>query len=249
MTLKSKTASFLTALVTLFGTIGCSSIERKFLFYPTHRPHDNNLTPWIRNGVIIGYAREVASPGNIWLMLHGNGGQASDRLYAVPSFSSEDSVFILEYPGYGNRQGVPSKKAFDGAAREAYLFLRETYPGIPVCAAGESIGSGPASFLAGLDRPPDKLVLIVPFDNLASVAKDHFPGFLVRLLLRTNWDNVKALSNFKGEVEIFGAERDTIIPVKHAKALAAAIPGSKLSIIDGGHNEWSYEGRVKIRNP
>ena len=239
----------LTAFVTLFGTIGCSSIERKFLFYPTHRPHDNSLTPWIRNGEIIGYARKVESPVNVWLMLHGNGGQASDRLYAVSSFSSQDSVFILEYPGYGSRQGVPSKETLDAAAREAYLFLRETYPAIPVCVAGESIGSGPASFLAGLDRPPDKLVLIVPFDNLASVAEDHFSGFLVRLLLRTNWDNVKALTNFKGTVEIFGAERDTIIPVKHAKALAAAIPGSKLSIIHGGHNEWSYEGRVKIRNP
>ncbi|MDR4505954.1 MAG: hypothetical protein MRK01_14370 [Candidatus Scalindua sp.] len=72
---------------------------------------------------------------------------------------------------------------------------------------------------------------------------------LVRLILKDNWDNVAALSNFKGPVEIIGAENDTVIPVRHAKALAAAIPGSKLSIIDGGHNDWSYESRVKIRNP
>lgn len=249
MTLKTKTASFLTALVALLGTMGCSSIERKFLFYPTHRPHDNSLTPWIRSGEIIGYAREVEAPRNAWLMLHGNGGQAADRLYALPSFSSQDSVFILEYPGYGSRQGVPSKKAFDDAAQEAYLFLRETHPDIPVCVVAESIGSGPAASLAHLSHKPDKLVLIVPFDSLSSVAQDHFPAFLVRLILRTNWDNVKALSKFKGPVEIFGAARDTIIPVKHAKALAAGIPGSKLWIIDGGHNEWSFGGRVKIRHP
>lgn len=249
MTLKSKFASFLSALVALFGTIGCSSIERKFLFYPTHRPHDNSLTPWIRNGEIIGYARKTESPRNVWLMLHGNGGQASDRLYAVPSFSSEDSVYILEYPGYGLRQGVPSKQAFDGAAQEGYLLLRETYPDLPVCVAAESMGTGPAATLAGLSREPDKLVLIVPFDRLSSVARDRFPAFLVRLILKTDWDNIRALSNYKGVVEIFGAERDTIIPVNHAKTLSAGIPGSKLWIIDGGHNEWSYEGRVKIRNP
>ncbi|MBA3036295.1 MAG: alpha/beta hydrolase [Desulfobacterium sp.] len=245
---KSIILIFLIASVVLFMLVGCSSIERKLLFYPTHRPHDNSLTPWIRNGEVIGYSRTVESPKNVWLMLHGNAGQASDRLYAVPSFSAEDSVFILEYPGYGNRKGVPSKEAFNRAANEAYVLLRETYPAIAVCVAAESIGSGPASNLSSLSRPPDKFVLIVPFDKLSSVAADHFPSFLVRLILKDNWDNVEALSNFKGLVEIIGAESDTIIPVSHAKALAAAIPGAKLTIIAGGHNDWSYEGRVRIRN-
>jgi pimeloyl-ACP methyl ester carboxylesterase len=235
------------ASISLLGFLGCSSIERMFLFYPTHRTHDNDLTPWIRSGEVIGYAREVASPRNVWLMLHGNGGQASDRLYALPNFSTEDSVFILEYPGYGQREGVPSKESFNKAAQEAYLFLRETHPHIPVCVAAESIGSGPAASLASLESKPDKFVFIVPFDNLSSVAEDHFCSFLVRLLLRSNWDNATALSDFRGPVEIFGAEADTIIPVKHARALAAAIPGSKLTIVEGGHNDWSCEDRVKIR--
>ncbi|MBA4367399.1 MAG: alpha/beta hydrolase [Desulfobacterium sp.] len=246
--MKSITVLVLLVVVSLFGTAGCSSIERRLLFYPTHRPHDNSLTPWSKNGQVIGYARLVESPKNVWLMLHGNAGQASDRLYAVRSFSPEDSVYILEYPGYGNRQGIPSKETFDRAAKEAYEFLREVYHRIPVCVASESIGSGPASSLSALGLPPDKFVLIVPFDKLSLVAEDHFPSFLVRLLLTNNWDNVEALSHYKGPVEIIGAESDTVIPVRHAKALAAAVPGSKLRIINGGHNDWSYDGRVKIRN-
>jgi fermentation-respiration switch protein FrsA (DUF1100 family) len=249
MMLKSIATSMLLVALILFGTVRCSSIERELLFHPTHRPHNNSLTPWTKNGEIIGYSRKIESPKNIWLMLHGNAGQASDRLYAVPSFSTEDSVCILEYPGYGNREGVPSKEAFNRAAKEAYLFLRETYPHIPVCVAGESIGTGPASSLSSLSQPPDKLVLIVPFDKLSLVAKDHFPSFLVDLMLKDNWDNVEALSNYKGPVDIFGAEADTIIPVGHAKALAAAIPRAKMEIVDGGHNDWSYQGRVRIRNP
>lgn len=248
MKTKSITALVLLVAISLFGTGGCSLIERKLLFYPTHHPHANSLTPWVRNGRVIGYARLVEAPGNVWLMLHGNAGQASDRLYAIPSFSPGDSVYILEYPGYGDRQGTPSKKAFDRAAREAYELLREIHPNVPVCVAAESLGSGPASSLSSLARPPDKLVLIVPFDKLSLVAEDHFPSFLIHLLLANNWDNVEALSNYKGPVEIIGAESDTVIPVKHAKALAAGVPGSKLIIINGGHRDWSRDGRVKIRN-
>ncbi|MFA5265516.1 MAG: hypothetical protein WC378_16985, partial [Opitutaceae bacterium] len=122
-----------------------SSIERSLLFYPSHRPGDNGLAPWIGDGEIIGYCRKIGSPKNVWLMLHGNGGQASDRAYAFQSFSLEDSVFILEYPGYGGREGVLSKETFNRAAKEAYLLLRKEYPKIPVCVVGESLGSGPAS--------------------------------------------------------------------------------------------------------
>jgi len=237
------------ASIALLGLAGCSYIERKLLFFPTHHPHDNNLTPWIKDSRTIGYSRQVESPRNVWLMLHGNGGQASDRIYAVPCFSESDSVFILEYPGYGDRKGVPSKASFNKAAEEAYLLLREVYPEIPVCVAAESIGTGPALSLAGLDKKPEKFVLIVPFDKLSSVAEEHFPAFLVRLMLKDNWDNVEAISKYNGPVDIFGAERDTIIPLHHAKALAGSYPGSKMVIIQGEHNDWSYGGKVQIRNP
>lgn len=242
-------ASIILAAVTLFGSVGCSSLARKLLFYPTHRPHDNSLTPWLSNGETIGYARETVSPKNVWLMLHGNAGQASDRLYAVPNFAPEDSVYILEYPGYGSRTGVPSQESLNRAALEAYLLLRESYPHLPVCVAAESIGAGPAASLATLSQPPNKLVLIVPFDKLSLVAKDYFPAFLVDWMLQDNWDNVEALANYQGPIEIFAAEADTIIPVRHAKALAAAIPKAKMTIIGGDHNDWSYQGRVTIRNP
>jgi pimeloyl-ACP methyl ester carboxylesterase len=234
----------------LLLTVGCSScIQRKLLYFPSHEAGNNGLVPWTNNGEIIGYARIVESPSNVWLMIHGNGGQAFDRVYALPCFSPDDSVFVLEYPGYGMRQGVPSKKAFNQAAKEAYLLLRNTYPKIPVCVVAESIGNGPACTLAALIPPPDKFVLIVPFEKLSLVARDHFPAFLVSLLLRDDWDNVESLSHYKGPIDIFGAESDTVIPVFHAKALAAAIPSAKFTLIPGGHNEWSESGRVSIRNP
>lgn len=228
---------------------GCSGIQRKFLFYPTHHTSANGLSAWVHEGKVIGYSRQVAAPKNVWLMLHGNGGQAADRAYAVPSFSEQDSVFVLEYPGYGQREGKPSRAAFDAAAKEAYALLRKAYPNIPVCVVGESIGSGPSCVLATQSPPPDKIVLIVPFDKLTSVASHHFRFLPVSLIMEAKWDNAEALSTYRGLVEIFAAEGDTVIPTEHAKRLADSVPGVRFHSISGGHNDWASGGEVKIRNP
>jgi hypothetical protein len=249
MKLRISVRNILITIVTITGVIGCTPIERKLLFYPSHHSQSNGLSPWTKEGQVIGFSRKTVSPNNIWLMLHGNGGQASDRIYALPCFSENNSVYIVEYPGYGNREGVPSRKSFDKAAQEAYIFLRETYPNIPVCVVAESIGSGPALSLTSLDKKPDKFVLIVPFDELSSVAKNHFPSFLVWLILRDKWNNIDALSEYNGPVDIYGAEADTVIPIKHARALAASYPGSRLVITGGGHNDWSHDRKVRISYP
>jgi uncharacterized protein len=223
--------------------------QRKLLYYPTHHNESNGLTEWRHDGELVGFAREVPSPENVWLMMHGNGGQASDRAYALSSFSPRDSVFILEYPGYGQRGGHPSMQAFNAAASEAYDLLKQRFPHTPVCVVAESIGSGPASMLATHPDPPEKIVLIVPFDTLASVAAHHFPFLPVGLMLWDKWNNVEALKNYRGRLEIFGARDDDIIPFGHSRLLAKSKPGSLLHEIPGGHNDWAMTGRVKIRNP
>jgi pimeloyl-ACP methyl ester carboxylesterase len=233
----------------IFGLVGCSAFRRKVLFFPSHHIQNNGLTPWKTDGQIIGYTRQVSDPRNIWLMFHGNAGQAADRVYALPCFSEHDSVFILEYPGYGLRKGKPSKASFDAAAAQAYKWLRNAFPRMPICVAGESIGTGPASMLATQSPPPAKIVLIVPFDTLASVAADHAPYLPVSLILGSTWDNIHSLSAYKGPVEIFGAVEDQVIKIQHARNLAAAVPSSKFHVIPGGHNDWSTDGRVMIRNP
>jgi len=229
--------------------LGYALFQRKLLYHPGHDNETHGLAVWQHDGRLIGYAREVASPVNVWLLLHGNAGQAGDRVYALPSFSSRDSVFILEYPGYGTRPGSPSMNVLNEAATEAYGLLRSRFPQTPLCVVGESIGSGPAAVLAASPQPPAKIVLIAPFDILARVAAHHFPYLPTSLLLRDNWNNIRALAGYKGPVEIYGARDDHIIPIEHARALAAGRPGTRLHEIDGGHNDWAVSGRVVIRNP
>jgi hypothetical protein len=227
--------------------IGSALFQRKLLYLPSHHQGSNGLAEWRHEGLLIGYARQAASPGAVWLFLHGNAGQAADRTYALPSFMVRDSVYILEYPGYGSRSGAPSMTSFNAAARQAYDLLRAQFPDRPVCVAAESIGCGPAAFLAMNPSPPDKLVLILPFDTLAAVAARHYPYLPVRMLLRDNWDNIASLRGYQGELELFAAAADTIIPISHARALAASKPAAVFHSIDGDHNDWSTGAQVKIR--
>lgn len=233
----------------LFLLGGCAAVQRKFLFFPTHHDRTNGLTEWENHGQRIGFQRAVAAPENVWLLLHGNGGQAADRVYALPCFSPRDAVFILEYPGYGLRPGVPSKAAFETATDEAYQNLRRMFPNTPVGVVGESLGSGPASLLAKQPRPPDKIVLVVPFDHLARVAARHVALLPVGLILGPTWNNVEALKGYRGPVEIYGATSDTVIPIEHARALAMGVPGAKLREIAGAHNDWAQSGTVQFRIP
>jgi len=132
------------------------------------------------------------------------------------------------------------------AAVEAYQILRKEFPVTPIGVIGESIGSGPASFLASMNPPPEKIVLVVPFDTFLSVASEHMPYFPVGAMLKDNWDNVSALRGYSGPIDIFGAIDDQIIPCEHAKRLAAALKNANLVLIEGGHNDWSRSEMVRI---
>ena len=228
---------------------GCQALVRKLLFYPTHHASDQGLARWMNEGRLIGFSRHVNNPANVWLLLHGNGGQAADRGYALPAFADHDAVFILEYPGYGQRPGRLSWSSFDAAAREAYELLRTQFPGTPVCVATESLGSGAGSTLAKLSQPPDKFVFIVPFDDLKSLARKKMGWLPVGLMLAGSWDNVESMKGYRGPVDVFGAEHDAIIPVAHARRLAASIPQAKFVLLPGGHNDWAQQPAVVIRNP
>jgi len=224
--------------------VGCSVMRRRLLYFPTHSSQTNGLQEWREGGVLMGYCRPVENPESVWLFAHGNGGQAADRVYALHAFSERDAIYIVEYPGYGLRPGRPSKASLDRAVREGYLSLRNKYPGKRVCVIAESIGSGPASLLVQQPTPPDKLVLVVPFDTLKSVASEHAPLLPVGLVLGNTWDNVAALRTYKGPIDIYGARDDTVIPVRHAKALADSLPQARFVAIAGGHNDWSQQPEV-----
>lgn len=226
--------------------------QRKLIYLPSHAPEDtaashSTLKPWKTAGRTIGWSREVLHPAEVWLMFHGNAGQAADRDYVLPSLPDDVSLYVMEYPGYGARVGTPSMASINEAAAAAYELLRKQAGGLPVSVLGESLGSGPASWLATRSNAPDRIVLMVPYDALSNVAQAQFPWLPASLLLLDRWNNVESLRGFRGRVDIFVAQEDEVIPTELGRRLAKSVPGAQLHEIPGGHNDWSVGEKVRLK--
>jgi pimeloyl-ACP methyl ester carboxylesterase len=86
----------------------------------------------------------------------------------------------------------------------------------------------------------------VPFDSIRSVGRHHATWLPTSLILAGTWDNIAALRDYRGPVEIFAAERDEVIPASHARALAKAVPQARFHLIPGGHG-WANGRDVTFR--
>ncbi|HXY54122.1 MAG TPA: alpha/beta fold hydrolase [Nitrospirota bacterium] len=235
-------------IITIFVIPGCD-LQNKMLYYPSQSvPSQEALAAdkiafWpsgiegYRGFVSIGPAN--SRKGTV-VVFHGNAGTAFDRAYYVTALVPLGFRVILpEYPAYGGRNGELGETAFVNDARETLRLALEKFGG-PIFVLGESLGCGVvASVAKDAPVPIDGIILITPWDTLLSVAKEKFPWLPVRLFLRDKYDTVGNMKAFTGRMAVVGADRDQIIPIRHALALYESLQGSrKMWIIKGaGHND------------
>ena len=242
----------LTALIVAIPLLGGCNMQKKMLYYPSEFPpseetlKEAGLKPWECSGSdyrgLVVTDESVFGNGTI-VVFHGNGGTAADRAFYVKALGPLGyRVILAEYPEYGGRNGDVGEKPFVKDAKETLRLAFKDYGG-PLFVLGESLGCGVAA-AAVRDAPVkiDGLVLITPWDTLASIAGEKFPYLPVRLFLTDKYDTVTNLESFKGRIAVVGAERDEIIPIGHAKKLFDSLPGTagkKFSEIPRvGHNDW-----------
>jgi uncharacterized protein len=147
-------------------------------------------------------------------------------------------VILAEYPGYGARAGIPSESSMITSGLETVKQALAEF-GSPVFLWGESIGSGVVSGILQTEQlPVQGIVLVTPFDSLATVAQHHYWYFLAKWLIRDNYDNIKNLQNYQGNIAILVAEQDEIIPYRFSMNLYESLNSRKRIWTFGhaGHN-------------
>ncbi len=252
--------TFARRLVIAFGVVSVvflgvlAVFQKNFIYYPSRASEasllglatQRGLMPWrAPEGHLIGWKTPLPNgnkPARRLLVFHGNGGQAVDRAYIAASLPADWEVFCLEYPGYGARAGSPSELAIREAALQGCDLLRESSP-LPLFLAGESLGTGVASWVAA--QRPDSLagvVLITPMTSLVDVAAYHCPFLPVHLMMTERYDSVTALRRYQGPVAFVLAGRDEIIPVDLGRRLYQGYSGPKRiwEQRDASHNTLDF---------
>jgi uncharacterized protein len=217
--------------------------QRHLIYFPDKAPLstllenaiDQNLQCWTNSSnAHIGWKRlnrTTVTNAPQFLVLHGNAGQAFYWVDFANTFQkiAPCDVYLLEYPGFGARAGKPTEKTIYAAAREALSLLD---PNRKIFIVGESLGTGVAAYLAGVSGkdklPPVAGVLLLgPYNNMASVGQSHMWIFPVHLILRDRYPADKHLQTYSGPVGFLIGGRDQVIPSKFGRKLYESYHGPK----------------------
>ena len=176
------------------------------------------------------------SPVLLWS--HGN---AEDLGSLAPLFTELHAegfaILAYDYPGYGLSEGSPGERSCYAAADAAFTFLNihELISAEDILLVGQSVGSGPACWLAERHKTGG-LVLISPFRSafLTVTGIPLFPG--------DKFKNHKRIGHIEEPLLVIHGTNDSIIPFANGKALYDQHAGPKQFVpIEGtGHNDiWN----------
>nr|WP_306672338.1 alpha/beta fold hydrolase [Geothrix fuzhouensis] len=202
-------------------------------------------------GRLLGWRRAARLGRARVLVLHGNAGDALGRAGYLPVLEAAGfEGVLLEYPGYGPREGERSEASLVADARAALRRLNEE-SGAPVFLLGESLGSGVAVQVAAAEpKSVAGLLLATPFARMTEVAAHHYPYLPMSLILRDRWDSLGAIHGYHGPVAIVVAGRDEVVGAAQGRRLAQGTVGpvrvwevpqashNELPMIPG-HSPWS----------
>jgi uncharacterized protein len=244
------TAKILFLVVAAMILLGCN-IQNNLLYFPNSTtPSDTtlktaNIKPWPSSPEDYRGFVSIHETNNIHgtvIVFHGNAGAAADRaFYAKVLGDLGYRVILAEYPMYGGRKGELGEKSFVIDASETTQRVFEQFGG-PLFLLGESLGCGVVAAVTHQTSVKiDGVILITPWDTLASIAHAKFPFLPVKFLLTDKYDNIANLTSFKGRIVVVGAERDEVIPIKHANDLYSSLSSNskRIWLLRGaGHNNW-----------
>lgn len=161
------------------------------------------------------------------LFLHANAGNVGFRLpNAVGLYQQlRCNVFLLEYRGYGDSEGVPSEGGLVLDAQAALDWLMAnaaTVGGGPIIAFGRSLGGAVAVALAA-KNPSTVAGLVVEntFLSISKMADSVFPvlSFFKGLVLRLSWDTAARIKDVVCPILFISGGRDELVPPFHMREL------------------------------
>lgn len=141
----------------------------------------------------------------------------------------------VEYPGYGDADGLASEESIFAAARAGLEHLAADGEGKPTC-VGHSLGSGVAFAMTAEGRCA-RLVAISAYTSIVDMAARRFPWAPTRWLVRDPFDSLSRAPTIAVPTLLIHGRKDALIPYAMSETLTAAIPNARLVERNRGHND------------
>lgn len=185
---------------------------------------------------------KVENSNGIILYFHGN----KDNLARWGTIASKLTKFnydviIIDYRGYGKSKGIPSEVNLFNDALFCYHKIIEDFKPLKMVLYGRSLGTGVASWLAGMINP-NQLILETPYYNMHDLVSKFVPQFLLKNNLHFKLTSHSYLKNTLFPILIFHGTKDEIVPYNSGKKLFESLknPYKKLVTLTAGkHNNLS----------
>ena len=208
---------------------------QQFSHYEVNINHDGlNLHGWFIN-------REMSPEHPLIIYYGGNAEEVSNNLFDLEKYEKE-SLLFMNYRGYGKSTGNPSQANIFSDALFIFDHFSDTYsiPSTNIILMGRSLGTAVATYVAKL-RHIKAVILISPFDSLVNIAKEHYPVFPVKLLLKHPFESVQIAQEITSPMITIIAGQDRIISNERSVILVEHWGGEcNYVIIKGaGHNNIS----------
>lgn len=203
-----------------------------------------------------GLVRAPSSARAPWILYFGgNATSLAGSVWVLEHLRGEEDVglAVFAYRGYDGSDGRPTQRRLiaDGVAAVKELETLGMDPSRLVI-VGQSLGSGVATQVAASlqekGRALGGLVLVSPFTSVPRVAREHVPC-APSCLFPDRWKTIRRAPELRLPALVIHGRKDTIIPVEHGEAVAAALPGARFVPIGGrDHNDlWTPAALDEVR--
>jgi pimeloyl-ACP methyl ester carboxylesterase len=183
------------------------------------------------------------SPRGAILYCYGNAGNLSHRLRILEMLRGLDvDLLFFDYRGFGTSSGSPTEAGTYRDAQAAWAHLVQDRGVDPsrIVVYGRSMGGPIASWLAARERPAG-LVVDSSFESLPRLVQDTYPSFMyVPSLLDYSYDTVDHVSRVRAPVLVAHSPTDSVVPVAHGRAIAAAAGDATWLELQGGHGDAPF---------
>ena len=227
--MKKKFKEYLLKIILIISIIYLFSLFTIFIFQRTllYHPTENN---YLHDKLKIRIEKvKIKTSDNIELIgwfhekdlnnfktivfFHGNAGALENRIHKINHFKGMNVNFlIISWRGFSGNLGKPSEKGLYEDGESTINWLKEKgLKDSDIVIYGESLGTGIATHIAQKHQFAG-VILESPFTSMVDAAKNIYPYFPIRLLLKDKYESDKKIKNLNSPILIMHGRLDKIVP-------------------------------------